>query len=454
MKFPLSIRLVLLALMATSVNADTRMQVDASSSPIFTQPSPSAQQIGKAVSGEILFVSRIDGDWAAIAPPDRLAVWLNKDFIEGNRVIAKSIQIRSGPGVQYDVIGTLERGAPVMPRGEEGEWTRIAPPSSSILWVKKSDLSEIRPPTSPIREVATAPQPALLPEPSPMPKPHPEAPAKPFAPAPAPQPAPEFLDVAPAQSFPSPSPTPSPTVKVVPSTPHAPEQKPAAQRPASAPAPASVPAISPAPSPMAASAAPAQPVTDFSHAPTPIKPAATAPLSDQTSIKPPPPVLRPITALPGSAPTPPPPSAAVPLPASRTSVRRAVTPSAVPAPVSAVVTHKSRDVDVPVDPDLVDDLDLDEDIPSQGKGVQVEGELRNAPFMAASPSRYRLVEKDENGNLEMACHIHGDSRELRRYIGKDVSIRGREYWVENSDMPVVVVGQIVPLAPANEPVMF
>ncbi len=102
---------------------------------------------------------------------------------------------------------------------------------------------------------------------------------------------------------------------------------------------------------------------------------------------------------------------------------------------------------------LVDDLDLDADIPTQGKAVQVEGELRNAPFMAGSPSRYRLVTKD-NGILEMVCHVHGHSAALRGYVGKGVSIRGREFWVETSDMPVVVVGQIVPLAPENEPVLF
>ena len=70
-------------------------------------------------------------------------------------------------------------------------------------------------------------------------------------------------------------------------------------------------------------------------------------------------------------------------------------------------------------------------------------------------SRYRLLAYDKDV-LEMVCHVHGDSSVLRQYIGKNVSIRGREYWVENSDMPVVVVGQIVPLAPADvdEPVMF
>ena len=107
---------------------------------------------------------------------------------------------------------------------------------------------------------------------------------------------------------------------------------------------------------------------------------------------------------------------------------------------------------------LVDDLDLDEDIPDQGKAVQVEGELRNAPFMAASPSRYRLQETND-GVLEMVCHVHGDSEILRDYVGKGVAIRGREYWVEESDMPVVVVGQIAPLAAnddedEDEPVMF
>lgn len=98
-----------------------------------------------------------------------------------------------------------------------------------------------------------------------------------------------------------------------------------------------------------------------------------------------------------------------------------------------------------------------EDLPNQGKTVQVEGELRNAPFMAGSPSRYRLQARDENGVLEMVCHVHGHSAQLRPFIGKTIAIRGREYWVEDSDMPVVVVGQIAPLGPVadeDEPVMF
>lgn len=126
----------------------------------------------------------------------------------------------------------------------------------------------------------------------------------------------------------------------------------------------------------------------------------------------------------------------------------------MPTTASTIAAQKSRNVGAQVDQALVDELDLDESLPNQGKGVQVEGELRNAPFMAASPSRYRLVDEDEDGMLEMVCHIHGDPEQLRPYVGKGISIRGREYWVVGSDMPVVVVGKIVPLASENEPVVY
>ena len=472
----------LLALATSSATADTRMQVTAASAPVRTQPSSSAPQVGKATAGEILFVSRVEGDWAAVSPPDRLDVWLNKDFIEGNRVIAKSIQIRSGPGVQHDIVGTLERGAPVMPRGEEGDWCKIAPPSSVTLWVAKSDLSEITARTTPIREVAVAPKPAppppeaSVPAPAPAPKsesrpePAPEAPAPSYEIAQAPAvPAPIIPPSAPVVAPQPPPAPPAPVVKVAPSNPKEAEAQ-AARSSAPAPTPAPAPAeprTTPA-APMAASAAPARPVTETVRIPP-----APAPLSAPApQIAPPPPpaapTLRPATAIPGPAgrpaatnrPAPASRPAATPMakpgavPASRPAAKPAPAAQTVPAPAAAVVAQKSKNVDVTVDQALVDDLDLDDSLPNQGKSVQVEGELRNAPFMAASPSRYRLVDQDEDGVLEMVCHVHGDPDTLRDYIGKGVSIRGREYWVEESDMPVVVVGKIVPLAPADEPVMY
>ncbi len=427
-----SLFLALLAMAPTSAIAETRMQVSVASTPVYTQPSASAQQLGKASSGEIVFVSRIDGEWAAIAPLDRHSVWLNKDFVEGNRVIAKNIQVRSGPGVQYDVVGSLERGAPVMPLGEEGEWCKIAPPSSATLWVRARDLSEIATRTTPIREVATVTTPEIQAEPVSIPPPPPVA-TEPPSVAVA-QPTMETVADTSVPQPPAEAPPASTIVKVAPTTPNTPTPKPL-------PRPTPTPPPKTTSSPMASTAAPARPVVEPVSHPVPV---ATHPAQ-------PPPTLRPATALPNTSsrsPAPPPQVAATrPTPVLRP------TSKTIPAPATAVIAHKPKALEVQVEQSLVDDLDLDVEIPNQGKAVQVEGELRNAPFMAGSPSRYRLVTR-EDGILEMVCHVHGHSADLREYVGKDVSIRGREFWVETSDMPVVVVGQIVPLSPASEPVMF
>ncbi len=449
MKISISIRFLLVALLAaasTSAMAETRMQVSVASTPVYTQPSAGAQQLGNASSGEIVFVSRIDGEWAAIAPLDRHSVWLNKDFVEGNRVIAKNIQVRSGPGVQYDVVGSLERGAPVMPLGEEGEWCKIAPPSSATLWVRTRDLSEIATRTTPIREVATVTTPEIQAEPAPPAPPLPDPttppstdsaelpkPASTTEPPPS-TPEPPVADVTEvAATTPSPEPPPpSSAIKVAPSIPNTPAPK---------PQPRPTPATPPPPtttSPMASGAAPARPVTTPAHTPAN-----------------PPPPLRPAIALPAAKPNPPPlqpQTLTKPAPIRPGTVLRP-TSKTVPAPPTVVAAHKPKAPEVQVEQSLVDDLELDNEIPTQGKAVQVEGELRNAPFMAGSPSRYRLVTR-EDGILEMVCHVHGHSDILREYVGKGVSIRGREFWVETSDMPVVVVGQIVPLSPASEPVLF
>lgn len=406
-----------------AASAESRMQVSAASTPIYSQPSTAAPPVGQAARGEVLFVSQTDGDWAAIAPPDRIDLWLNRDFIEGNRVLARSIQVRAGPGIQYDVVGTLERGAPVMPRGEEGEWARIAPPSSATLWVRKADLSAVQARTEePIREVAPVvrPEPAAVASASPAPAPEPEPAVATPPPAPKPEPKPE------------PAPRPEPAMT-------------------SAPAPAPAPPRASKPVQPTPRIAPSTPQRS-----TP-KPAAPKPVASPPAPRPP--VLRPATALPAATPPAVAPQApagdARPVAKTPSRVARPHRPAAaVPAPAATVSAQRSPDVDVAVDQNLVDDLDLIE-APNQGRPVQVEGELRAAPFLAASPSRYRLLAYDDQV-LTMVCHIHGRSAELRRYIGKKISIRGREFWVELSDMPVVVVGQVVPLAPdpVDEPVLF
>ncbi|MDR0993958.1 MAG: SH3 domain-containing protein [Verrucomicrobiota bacterium] len=403
------------AVAALPVLADTRMQVVTPSTSVYGRPEANAQTVGQISVGAILFVTRTEGDWAAISPPDHLGVWLNKDFVESNRVIAKSIQIRTGPGIQYDIVGTLERGAPVMPIAEEGEWCKIAPPSSATMWVKKSNLSEVAARTTPIREVTPASTPPHRPEPAPA-------------------------SVQTAQTEP-PSPPPAvPKSEPVRTTPPPAQPRPIAA--VSTPGPAST---QPTASPERRNPQPLRPATAV---PRPAQPAPAVATADQPHLNPLAASRRPIS---GGSTSP---------GLQRSPIRQPVAATGrssaqqVPAPAVGPAAQKPQDLEVYVDPAFVEDLDLI-DHPGQGKSIQVEGQLRQTPFStAASPSRYRLLAR-EDGNLVMICYVHGDSAALRPYVGKEVAIRGRQYWVKkDSSLPVVVAGQLVSLTPEEEAIRF
>ena len=83
--------LALLVAGTAGVRAETRMQVSAASTAIRTQPAADAPAIGRATAGEILFVGYVEGDWAAVSPPDRKELWRNTACIEGSQVTANAI---------------------------------------------------------------------------------------------------------------------------------------------------------------------------------------------------------------------------------------------------------------------------------------------------------------------------------------------------------------------------
>ena len=403
-KLPLTVFLLLAAALLSRAD-ERRMQVRSPGAKVRSRPESAAPELGTVPAGDIVFVSRSEAGWAAISPPNSVGVWINKDFVEDARVIAKSIQVRSGPGLDHDIVGTLQRGAPVLPLAESGEWCKISPPSSMTVWVQETSLQDVPTQTEPIREVAPpAPTP---PPPAPAPVPVAEPAPPPAAPAPVPSPAP--------------APAPKPAPKVTPSTPEPPKP---------APAPAPKPVIQPKPAPKPVSTTPPRPVVQPKPAP---RPAPVAPAK---------PVARP-------APSPAPRSPAAATPVVFPSTPIADTPPAHPAfqpLVAPAPAHRTDDAMTEewVDPAFVADLHLRSDAPYQGHPRRVTGQLRNAPLAQATPSRYRLLVR-KDGQILTLCYIHGAADALRPYTGKNVSVRGKEYWVdEDAEVPVVVVGQIAP----------
>jgi uncharacterized protein YraI len=128
--------------------------------------------------------------WAKIVLPPSAHVWVNTGYINASNetVRPKKLNVRSGPGENYSVIGRLQSGDAVKPITTKGDWTEIEAPTNAYAYVAAQYLKQ---------EAPAAPAPAPTPtEPAPTPTtvaavpavapPPTEAPA---VPAPTPTPA-------------------------------------------------------------------------------------------------------------------------------------------------------------------------------------------------------------------------------------------------------------------------
>lgn len=127
------------------------------------------------------------------------------------------------------------------------------------------------------------------------------------------------------------------------------------------------------------------------------------------------------------------PAAPPPSPAS-TSAPAAVGPS-LPPPAVAVPAPAPARLYTP------DDLRL-APVDNQGAAVQREGRLRATLLTLGRPSRYQLLDDSEADTI---CYLRGNDAQLRSFLDRRLRIRGRQYWVQGSRHPLVVVDQIAVL---------
>jgi uncharacterized protein YgiM (DUF1202 family) len=82
--------------------------------------------------------------WAKIALPANLHVWVHSGFIdESNKIVLpKKLNLRAGPGENYSVLGVIERGAAVTEIITKGDWTQIEPPTNAYAFVAAMYLKQ------------------------------------------------------------------------------------------------------------------------------------------------------------------------------------------------------------------------------------------------------------------------------------------------------------------------
>ena len=136
--------------------------------------------------------------WAKIALPSTVHVWLNGKFIDASTkvVSAKKLNLRAGPGENFSVVGLLEKGAPVNEVETKGDWIKIEAPTNAYafvaaMYLKQEAAAPVETNAAPTVEAAPAPTPTPVPEvqpivtePAPAPAPTPAPAPEPSAPAP------------------------------------------------------------------------------------------------------------------------------------------------------------------------------------------------------------------------------------------------------------------------------
>jgi hypothetical protein len=167
--------------------------------------------------------------WAKILLPPGAHVWVNTMFLDTNNLTVKpkKLNLRSGPGENYSVIGLLQKGDAVKKLNTKGEWLEVEPPANAYAFVAAQYLKQEAP------EVAAVPAAVTSKPGEAAPKPVEPVPAAPVTPPPPPEAAPTPTAVASAPAV-APPPAGTPAVPL-PTTPPPP--------PPITPPPAEMPAV-------------------------------------------------------------------------------------------------------------------------------------------------------------------------------------------------------------------
>jgi uncharacterized protein YgiM (DUF1202 family) len=106
--------------------------------------------------------------WAQIGLPAGVHVWVNGTFLDTNQTVtASKLNVRTGPGENYSVIGTLKKGDTVKALNVKGDWAQIDPPPNAYAFVAAHLLAPAPPGTEP--QVATTTPPVTTPVENPGP---------------------------------------------------------------------------------------------------------------------------------------------------------------------------------------------------------------------------------------------------------------------------------------------
>lgn len=84
-----------------------------------------------------------EGLWLEVERPFGVALWVYRELVKDGVVRSPRTTLRTGPGVKYQVVQSVERGSVLKVQGVYGDWLRVAPPDGCLFWVLRSQVEAV-----------------------------------------------------------------------------------------------------------------------------------------------------------------------------------------------------------------------------------------------------------------------------------------------------------------------
>jgi len=88
-------------------------------------------------------------------------------------------------------------------------------------------------------------------------------------------------------------------------------------------------------------------------------------------------------------------------------------------------------------------------LPGQGTASVRRGWVKAYLLAGSSPSRFHLVHR-QGSHEQTLCYLQGDEEQLRSLAGRQVQIRGRDFWVAGQRVPLTRIESVEPLEHRGE----
>lgn len=92
--------------------------------------------VGQVNSGDLLELQgNVTDPWVKVTPPQSVDLWVSSQYVENGVITGNRVRVRAGASVNYRDVGIVEKGTKVEVRGKVGDWTKIAPPKTTGVWI-------------------------------------------------------------------------------------------------------------------------------------------------------------------------------------------------------------------------------------------------------------------------------------------------------------------------------